>query len=259
MVEIVSCTGSGYLSIYLPMQIKIYYSRNLSILKAPLFKGPAVTVGNSNPHEKQPKSIISYVWDLPNICSLAGLGCTLLAIYFIILGAFDAAMIGMIWAVSFDWADGLVARKMKERTGSDRLFGGQLDVLIDIVSYGVTPAILLLSYGKFEPIFLPGAFLMLSAAAIRLSYFSTFGLADENKYTGLAIDNNNIAIVFIFLFEGLFNSGTFSLIIYASGLGLAALNVSQIKTPKLSGNPINVLLLAFYTLGITAIYGWRLI
>jgi CDP-diacylglycerol--serine O-phosphatidyltransferase len=218
-----------------------------------------MTAVNSNPHEQQPKSILSYVWDLPNICSLAGLGCTLLAIYFIILGVFAAAMIGMIWAVAFDWADGLVARRMKGRTGSDRLFGGQLDVLIDIVSYGITPAIFLLSYGKFEPIFLPGAFLMLAAAAIRLSYFSTFGLADGGKYIGLAIDNNNIVIVFIFLFEGLFSSGIFSVILYSSGLGLAALNVSQIKTPKLSGNPINVVLLAAYTLGVTAVYGWKLL
>ena len=214
---------------------------------------------NSHSPEKQPKFILSYVWDLPNICSLAGLGCTLLAIYFIILGVYSAAMIGMIWAVAFDWADGLVARKMKGRTGSDRLFGGQLDVLIDIVSYGITPAILLLSYGKLEPIFLPGAFLMLAAGAIRLSYFSIFGLADGTKYTGLAIDNNNIAIVFIFLFEGLFSSGIFSAILYASGLGLAALNVSQIKTPKLSGNPINVAILAFYTLAISVFYGWKLL
>jgi len=209
--------------------------------------------------DKQQKSIISYVWDLPNICSLAGLGCTLLAIYFIILGNYSAAMIGMIWAVAFDWADGLVARRMKGRTGSDQVFGGQLDVLIDIVSYGVTPAILLLSYGKFEPAFLPGAFLMLGAGAIRLSYFSTFGLADGAKYTGLAIDNNNIALVFIFLFEGLFSSGVFSVILYVSGLGLAALNVSKIKTPKLSGKPINVVLLAAYTLAMTVIYGWKLL
>lgn len=213
----------------------------------------------SDTKEKQPNSIISYVWDIPNICSLAGLGCTMLAIYFIILGVYSAAMIGMIWAVAFDWADGLVARRMKGRTGSDRLFGGQLDVLIDIVSYGVTPAILLLSYGKFEPVFLPGAFLMLAAGAIRLSYFSTFGLAEGSKYIGLAIDNNSIALVFLFLFEGLFSSGVFSVILYASGLGLAALNVSKIKTPKLSGKPINVVLLASYTLVITAIYSWKLL
>ena len=214
---------------------------------------------NTDRRALHPKSILSYVNDLPNICSLAALCCTLLAIYYIILGIYSAAMIGMIWAVAFDWADGLIARRMKGRTGDDRVFGGQLDLLIDIVSYGVTPAILLLSYGKFDLIFLPGAFIMLAASAMRLSYFSTFGLSGSSKYTGLALDNNNIILVFIFLFEGFFSQGTFSVILYASGLGLAALNVSQIKTPKLSGNPVNVLILAIYTLGITVLHGWNLL
>ena len=217
-----------------------------------------MTTDNVEPQAIQP-SILSFVKDLPNLCSLAGLACTLLAIYYSILGVYSAAMIGMIWAVAFDWADGLVARRMKGRTGNDRAFGGQLDVLIDIVSYGVAPAILLLSYGKFEPLFLIGAFLMLAASAIRLSYFSTFGLAGGTKYTGLALDNNNIILVFIFLLEDIFSGGVFTVILYASGVGLAALNVSQIKTPKLSGNPVNVYILAIYTLGITAIYGWKLL
>jgi CDP-diacylglycerol--serine O-phosphatidyltransferase len=191
--------------------------------------------------------------------SLHYLACTILSIYFSILGVFYAAMIGMIWAVAFDWADGLIARRMQGRTGDDRIFGGQLDVLIDIVSYGVAPAVLLLSFGKFDPVFLVGAFLMLAASAIRLSYFSTFGLADGSKYTGLALDNNNIILVFIFLFESVFSQGVFSIVLYASGVGLAILNVSQIKTPKLSGNPVNVYILAVYTLGMTAVYGWKLL
>ncbi len=216
-----------------------------------------MTTDNAESQELQP-TILSYVKDLPNLCSLAGLACALLTIYFSILGVYDAAMIGMIWAVAFDWADGLIARRMKGRTGNDRTFGGQLDVLIDIVSYGVAPAILLLSYGKFGPIFLAGAFIMLSASSIRLIYFTTFVLSGGSKYTGLALDNNNIILVFIFMFEGIFSEGIFSAILYASGLGLAALNVSQIKTPKLSGNPVNVYILAIYTLGMTCAYGWQL-
>jgi len=102
---------------------------------------------------KQP-TILSYVKDIPNLLSLGGLACTLIAIYYSILGIYSVAMIGMVWAVAFDWADGLVARKVIGRTAIGATFGGQLDVLIDIVSYGVTPAILLLSYGKFEPLFL---------------------------------------------------------------------------------------------------------
>ena len=214
---------------------------------------------SSAPDELQHASILSYVKDLPNLCSLAGLACTVLAIYYSILGVYSAVMIGMIWAVAFDWADGLIARRMKGRTGDESTFGGQLDVLIDIVSYGVTPAIVLLSYGKFEPVFLLGAFLMVAGAAIRLSYFSTFGLTGGTKYTGLALDNNNIILAFLFLFEGLFNEGAFTVVLYASCLGLTALNVSQIETPKLSGNPVNVFILAAYTLGMTAVYGWKLL
>jgi phosphatidylserine synthase len=217
-----------------------------------------MTTENATTVDLPTRPILSYIKDLPNLCSLAGLGCTLLAIYFIIIGVYGAAMIGMIWAVAFDWADGLIARRMSGRTGADQKFGGQLDLLIDIVSYGVTPAILILSYANFNPIFLPVAFIMLVFGAIRLSYFSTFGLSDDAKYTGLAIDNNSIILVFIFMFAEYFDRSVFALILSACGLGLAILNVSQIKTPKLSGNPINVALLAAYTLAVTLVYGWAL-
>ena len=207
--------------------------------------------------ESQP-TILSYVKDLPNVCSLAGLACTVSAIYLSILGIYYGAMIGMIWAVAFDWADGLIARKMTGRTGNDRIFGGQLDVVIDIVSYGVTPAILLLSYGRFEPEFLAGAFIVLAASAIRLSYFSTYGLSSDSKYTGLALDNNSIVLVFLFLFDRVFSETVFPIILYAVCMLLAALNVAQIKTPKFSGNPSSVYVLAIYTLSISGIYAWRL-
>ena len=58
--------------------------------------------------------------DLPNLVSLAGLVSALLGIYFAILGVFPAAMIGLVWAVVFDWLDGRVARGMKDRTDEQR-------------------------------------------------------------------------------------------------------------------------------------------
>ena len=210
------------------------------------------------PQELQP-TILSFLKDLPNICSLAGLACTILAIYFSILGVYYAAMIGMVWAVAFDWADGLIARRIKGRTGKQSFFGGQLDSLIDVVNYGVSPAILLLSYGEFDPIFLLGSFIVISASAIRLSYFNTYGLSNGARYTGMALDNNNLILVFIFLFESMFSEGQFSVILYISCIGIAILNVSQIKTPKLSGSTFNVCVLAVYTLVITAIYSWKLL
>ena len=205
---------------------------------------------------RQPvRPILSFLIDVPNLCSLAGLACTLLAIYFLMIGVFEAAMIGMIWAVAFDWADGLIARRMKGRTNVEQQFGAQLDLIIDLVSYALTPAILLLSYTNFKPIFLLVAFIMLVFGALRLSYFSTFGLSGDGKYTGLAIDNNSIVLVFLFMFEGQFEHFDFSVLLGVTGVCLAVLNVSQIRTPKLSGNPINVALLAIFTVGVTIFYG----
>lgn len=218
-----------------------------------------MTIEKTTSGESHVKPILSYLKDLPNICSLAGLGCSLLAIYFILIGVYPAAIIGMVWAVAFDWADGIVARRMSGRTGADREFGGQLDLLIDVVSYAVTPTILILNFAAHNPLFLPVVFVMLVFGVIRLSYFSTFGLSDDGKYTGLAIDNNSLALVFLFLFEGYVDPTVFAVLLGACGLGLAVLNVSQIKTPKLSGNPRNVALLAAYTLAVTLICGWKIL
>ena len=200
------------------------------------------------------KSILSFIKDLPNICSLMGLVCSILAIYFMFIGIYQIAMIGMIWAVGFDWADGIIARNIQNRTKEEKIFGGQLDLLIDIVSYGVAPAILILSYSNFNPLFLLPALIMLIFGVMRLSYFSTFGLSEEAKYTGLAIDNNSIVLVFIFLFSGYFDKIAFSILLGIVGVILAILNISNIKTPKLSGNPINVFILSFYILIITTFY-----
>jgi len=200
------------------------------------------------------KSILSFIKDLPNICSLMGLVCSILAIYFMFIGIYQIAMIGMIWAVGFDWADGIIARKIQNRTKEEKIFGGQLDLLIDIVSYGIAPAILILSFSNFNPLFLLPALIMLIFGVMRLSYFSTFGLSEEAKYTGLAIDNNSIVLVFIFIFSGYFDKIVFSILLGIVGVFLAILNISDIKTSKLSGNPVNVLILSIYIVIITAFY-----
>ena len=210
---------------------------------------------NSQAQPTTQRSILSFGADLPNICSLFGLFCSVLAIYFAVLGMFHATMISMIWAVWFDWTDGIIARNMKGRTEVQGLFGAQLDSLIDIVSFGICPAIVLLSYGSLSPWYLPGAFIIIAVAALRLSYFNVFGLVDKSSYMGMALDNNSIILVFVFLFNGLFSHGTFSVILYLLFLVLAAFNVASIKTPKFAGRWYYVLII--YTVTITTILGWQ--
>lgn len=201
-------------------------------------------------------SILWFAKDLPNLCSLAGLFSALIAIYFAFLGNSPAAMIGLLWAIFFDWSDGIIARKMKGRTAEQGEFGGQLDSLIDIISFGVCPAVLLLNYGNFSPWFLPGAFLILAAGVLRLSYFNVFGLVETSTYRGMAIDNNGIILTLFFLLEGVVSSSVFSMALYILVVAIAALNVAPINTPKLTGRWYSVI--TVYTLVLTLFYGWKI-
>ena len=196
--------------------------------------------------------MLTFAKDLPNICSLIGLLSALFGIYFAILGNFEAAIIGVLWAVLFDWYDGIIARKLKGRTKIQGVFGAQLDSMIDIVSFGILPAILLLSYGDYNAWFIPGAFVIIATSAIRLSYFNVYGLIDSKTYRGLALDNNVLILAFVFLFESFFEHSTFSVVIYLLLMILSALNLSSIPTPKFGGKWIYVLVI--YIIALTFIF-----
>ena len=200
-------------------------------------------------------SILSSARDLPNLCSLLGLSSALLGIYYALRGAFPAAMIGVLWAVFFDWSDGLIARRIPGRTQQQRAIGAQLDSLIDVVSFSVLPAVVLLSYGELSPWFVPGAFVILSTGVMRLSHFNVFGLADKSTYTGLALDNNTIVLAFVFFFDGLVDRDTFTVILYTTLMALAAMNVAPVRTPKLPGGWYYGLVV--YVVVMTAVFGWR--
>jgi CDP-diacylglycerol--serine O-phosphatidyltransferase len=206
---------------------------------------------------EMPPTILSFAKDLPNLCSLAGLLSTVLAIYFAILGNFPAAMIGLVWAVLFDWSDGRIARRMKSRTDNQRMFGGQLDSLIDIVSFGVCPAVVLLSYGDFSPWFIPGAFIIVAAGVLRLSYFNIYGLVGESSYQGLAIDNNGIFLALLFVLHNLVSTSVFTALLYFVIVAMAVLNVAPIRTPKLGMGWYYGI--TAYTLALTLFYGWQLL
>jgi len=200
--------------------------------------------------------MISLAMDPPNIVSLVGLLCAVTAIYAAILGRFSLAIVATLWAVVFDWADGIVARSMKNRSEDQKALGANLDSLIDIVSFGVLPAVFLLAYGSFNIWFLPGAFLLVAVAAIRLSYFNVFGLVDKHTYQGLALDNNIVILAFLFLSERFFDRSVFSVILYAVLMILAGFNLAAVQTPKFSGKwfyilvILTVLFSIFYSLNL---------
>lgn len=195
--------------------------------------------------------------DLPNLISLVGLGSAIIGSYYAILGVFPAAMIGLIWAVVFDWLDGRVARKMSGRTKEQREYGAQLDSLIDVISFGVAPMVVLISVGGFQLPFMLGGFVVLAAAVIRLAYFNTFGMVDGSTYRGLALDNNVIILVALFAFQPVLDSSVFLIVLFGLLMVLALLNVAPIRTPKLGGNWYFAILM--YAIAMSALYTWQLL
>ena len=201
-------------------------------------------------------SMFAHAADLANAFTLAGLFCALLGIYFAAQGIFPAAVIALLWATFFDWFDGPIARRTKGRTDELRALGGQLDSLVDIVSGGVGPAILLLSVGEFSPWFIPGAFALVAVGVLRLSYFNVFGLEDESTYLGLPIDHNVIFLSLVFLLEGQIDEIAFAIVLYIATVMLAVLSVMPFRMPKAAGRWYYAFVV--FVVSLTVVYGWRL-
>lgn len=203
-----------------------------------------------------PRSMLGFAVDPPNLVSLAGLGSALAGIYFAIQGVLPAAMIGLVWAIALDWLDGNVARRMKNRTAEQSQVGAQVDSLIDVISFGVLPALVLLSAGEFGLAFMPGAFVIVAGAVVRLAYFNVFGLVGGGTYRGLALDNNAIVLAALVALRPLMAADTFAIMLYVVLMVLVALNVSSIKTPKLGGGWYYAIVA--YAVVMTGVFGWQL-
>jgi len=106
----------------------------------------------------------------------------------------------IILAAFFDFLDGLVARL--SRTYSK--FGVELDSLTDIVSFGVAPAVLVVSYslishGNWAWIL---AFVYLMAGTYRLARFNvSASLEKKTNFMGLPVPSAAIVIVSYILFS----------------------------------------------------------
>jgi len=211
---------------------------------------------SDNPMKPDQANILAFVKDIPNIITLSGLCCGVLGIYFAIQGNFPAAIIAMLWTVLFDWYDGPVARRIPGRSDDLKAFGGKLDSLVDIVSLGICPAIILLSYGDFNPWFLPGALALIMAGVVRLAYFDIFGVDTDGTIAGLSLDITALVVAPLFLFESLISHNAFSIALYLVIAILAILHVAPFRMSKMVGYWYHFI--TIYILGLTATYSWQL-
>ena len=178
--------------------------------------------------------ILSFVVDWANLVTLLGLCSGVLAIYFALAQNYPAAIIAMLWAVLFDWYDGLVARATTgRRSESHKTVGAHMDSLVDLVTSAVGPAVLLISVSGFSAWSYPGALALIMAGVLRLAYFDVFGVDSNGAYAGITIDNTPIAVSAVFLLQGFLDHNAFVAVLYATIVVMALLHVAPFRTGKL--------------------------
>ena len=139
------------------------------------------------------KQRLKYITVLPSLITILNGACGFAAIVLAGKGAYAMAGYMVLLAMIADMLDGRVAR-MSQNTSS---FGGQLDSLCDIVSFGVAPAFLMLKVLEYKLesaglnsalenflqrfVWLAAA-VYISCAAIRLARFNVENEEDESAH-----------------------------------------------------------------------------
>jgi len=107
---------------------------------------------------------------VPSILTLLGLACGATAIRFALNDDWRHSVVAVIAAMVFDMLDGRAARAF----GADTRFGAQLDSLVDLVSFGVAPGIVVFMWslkGMGEAGWI-ATLLFCTCSAIRLARFN---------------------------------------------------------------------------------------
>ncbi len=121
-----------------------------------------------------------HIYLLPNLLTTAGLFAGFYAIVAAMKGNFETAAVAIFVAMIMDGMDGRVARL----TGTESEFGAQYDSLSDMMCFGVTPALVVYSWGlsylgKFGWL---AAFFYVAATALRLARFNIQPSQEKKKY-----------------------------------------------------------------------------
>lgn len=125
------------------------------------------------------------IYLIPNLFTLAAMFAGFYAIVAGMKGYYENAAIAIFVAVIMDGLDGRIARLMQAQSE----FGAQLDSLSDMVSFGITPAMVMYTW-SLAVLGKPGwlaAFIYAVCTALRLARYNTQAhKADKRYFQGLA-------------------------------------------------------------------------
>lgn len=196
--------------------------------------------------------------DFPNFFTLTGLIVSLLSTIFAIQDNFYLAAICLIYAGLTDMLDGVVARSM-ERTPLQSEVGKQLDSIVDVCSFGFSPAIFAYCFGLQDLFAIALLIFYVSMNALRLSYFNSTGLiSDKNEefFTGLPVTYAALFITLAFTANVFVEHFAMKLILEGVYFLLAVAMVANFKMIKIKGIWYGIF--AVGAIALTGFYIWAI-
>ncbi|MDZ7759722.1 MAG: CDP-diacylglycerol--serine O-phosphatidyltransferase [Desulfovermiculus sp.] len=197
------------------------------------------------------------IYILPNLFTTASLFAGFMGLLWAVQGQFELCASAILVSCLCDGLDGKVARLTKASSE----FGIQLDSLVDLVAFGVTPAAMIYLWQThyWGRIGLVVPFLYLACGALRLARFNVQAMhsagGGKKFFIGLPIPAAACVMATLVLFVSRFPADIFQAILPAWSLGLtlilALLMVSKVRYA--SFNDLEVVRAHPYTMSITVV------
>lgn len=177
------------------------------------------------------------VYNIPNAVTLLGLMLSLMSCFLSYNNKLELAIICFMYAGLADLFDGMLARRMSLNDEA-RLFGIQLDSIVDVVSFGVAPVMITFHLGFNRPVDYFILIFYTCCATMRLAYFNIHGTSGEGKikyYTGLPVTFSAMIfpLVYISMLSG--NDTLSDNLIRLTFIGVAIMFILKVPIPKPGG------------------------
>lgn len=185
---------------------------------------------NETEHEERSESIRKGIYILPNLFTTGSLFAGFYSMVATLSGDYRTAAIWILASSIFDGLDGKVARA----TGTTSKFGVEYDSLADLVSFGVTPGLLMYAWAlrPFGRLGWVACFLFVACAALRLARFNVqVNTVESKRFIGLptpaaaSMVSATVLLFYHFGWPSSFKKLAILILIYS----LAFLMVSNVK------------------------------
>ena len=137
-------------------------------------------------------------------------------------GLFPQAVACLVVCGICDAFDGTVARTKKDRTEDEKAFGIQLDSLVDVVSFGVFPAVMSIHMGSGSLLSKVIAIAYSICAVIRLAFFNVQEAKRQQQeegcrktYRGLPVTSISVIYPLVYLLRGFLPQARFAAVLAA--------------------------------------------